>query len=85
MIKKAGSSQLYLTSNTTFKKKIKQVNQANYYTGYGGTKGHKGNGVDAVLQVNEAAKMASHITDDSCATTDGTDGDHKCRVSVIDS
>ena len=84
MIKKAGSSQLYLTSNTTFKKKIKQVNQANYYTGHGGAKRHKGNGVDAVLQVNEAAKMTSHITDDSCAKSDGTDGYNEGRVSVID-
>ena len=83
MIKEAGSSQLYFTSSTTFYKQ-KHVNQANYYTGYGGAKSHKGNGVDAVLQVNEAAKMTSHITDDSCASTDGTDGDHKGRVSVID-
>ena len=84
MIKEAGSSQLYFTSSATLKKNFRHGNQANYYTGYGGAKRHKGNGVDAVLQVNEAAKMTSHITDDSCASTDGTDGYNEGRVSVID-
>ena len=67
----------YLTTSKSMQSPI-------HYTGYGGAKSHKGNGVNAVLQVNEAAKMASHISDDSCASTDGTDGYNEGRVSVID-
>lgn len=31
-----------------------------------GAKGHKGNGVDAVLEVDEATQVSSHVTDNGC-------------------
>ena len=34
-------------------------------TGYGSSESHKGNGVDGVLEEDEAAQMASDVTNDS--------------------
>ena len=53
-----------------------------YLTRYAGAEGHEGDGVDAVLEVNEAPEMAGNVSDDGCAEPDSGDGDHEGGISV---
>ena len=47
-----------------------------------GAQSHEGNGVDAVLEVNEAAEMAGNVSDDGGAEPDSSDGDHEGGIAV---
>ena len=50
-------------------------------TRHAGSKGNKCNGIDAVFEVDKAAKMAGDISDDCRANTDAGDGNHKSGVA----
>ena len=47
-----------------------------------GAQSHEGNGVDTILEVNEAAEMAGHVTDDSGTQTHRGDGYHEGGIAV---
>jgi hypothetical protein len=48
-----------------------------------GTQGHKSNSIDCVLQVDVAAEMTGHVTNDSGAKANKDDGNYECWVSVV--
>ena len=58
------------------------VEPAVYLTRYAGAEGHEGDGVDAVLEVNEAAEMAGHVSDDSGTHAHSSDGDHEGGITI---
>ena len=50
-------------------------------TRHAGSKSNKCNGIDAVFQVDEAAKMAGYISDDGCVGPNEGDRNDKCWVT----
>jgi hypothetical protein len=54
-------------------------------TRHAGSQSNKCDGIDAVLQVDEAAKMASNITNDGSAATDEGDRYDKSEISIAKS
>ena len=54
-------------------------------TRYGGSQSDEGNGVDAILEVDEASKMSSHVSDDGSTQTDGSNGNNECGITLSDS
>ena len=48
------------------------------YTGNGCAESHEGNGIDGILKENEAAQVASHITDDGCTESYRSNGRNEC-------
>ena len=51
-------------------------------TRHGGSQGDEGDGVDAVLEIDEATEMSSNVSDDSGTETNGGDGDDEGGISV---
>ena len=51
-------------------------------TRHTGSQGDKCNRINAVFEVDEAAKMASDISNDSGANADTSDGYHKSGVTI---
>ena len=51
-------------------------------TRYAGSQGNETNGVDAILEVNEAAKMTSDVSDDSSDQSNGGNRNNEGGVSV---
>ena len=51
-------------------------------TGYRSAESHKGNGVDGVLEEDEAAQMASDVTNDSGTKTNHGNRNHEAGISV---
>ena len=47
-----------------------------------GAKSHEGNGVDTILEVNEAAEMAGNVTNDRGAQTHRGDGYHEGGITI---
>ena len=47
-----------------------------------GAQSHKGNGVDTILEVNEASEMAGNVTNDSRTQTHRGDGDHEGGITI---
>ena len=45
-------------------------------------KSHKGNGIDGVLQEDEAAQVTCHITNDSSTDADHGDGNDEAGVAI---
>ena len=43
---------------------------------------YKGNGIDGVLEEDEAAQVTCHITDHSCTDTNHRNGDDEARVAI---
>ncbi len=56
-----------------------------YLTRYASSKGNKTDGVDTILEVNEAAEMASNVANDGSDHPDGGNGNDECGVSVENS
>jgi hypothetical protein len=54
-------------------------------TRHAGSQGNKCDGIDAVLQVDEAAEMTGNIANDGRAAADEGDRNDKCDVSVVNS
>ena len=54
-------------------------------TRYASSKGNETDGVDTILEVNEAAEMAGNVSDNGSDQTDGGNGNDECRVSVHNS
>ena len=50
-----------------------------------GAKSHKGDGIDTVPQVDEAAKMAGNVTNNSGTKSNGSDSHHKGGVALANS
>merc|ERR1712200_97134 len=46
---------------------------------------NESNGIDGVLEVDEAAKVAGNITDDCRAQANGGNSKYKSRISPVDS
>ena len=53
-------------------------------TRYGGSQSNEGNGVDTILEVDEATKMSGNVSDDSSTQTDGSDGNNECGITLSD-
>ena len=51
-------------------------------TGNWGAQSHKADGIDTVLEIDEAAKMAGDVSDNGSDNTDGSNGNDECGVSV---
>ena len=51
-------------------------------TGHTGSESNKCNRIDAVFEVDEAAKVSGDIADDRSAKTDASDGNHKGGVAI---
>ena len=51
-------------------------------TGYRSAESHKGNGVDGVLEEDEAAQMASDVTNDSSTKPNHGNRNHEAGISV---
>jgi len=51
-------------------------------TRHAGSKGNKCNGIDAIFEVDEAAKMASDISDDCSTGADHEDRNNKSWISI---
>jgi hypothetical protein len=47
-----------------------------------GSKSHKGDGIDGILKENEAAQVASNITNDSSAETNENDGNDETGIPI---
>ena len=47
-----------------------------------GAQSHEGNGIDTILEVNEASEMAGNVTDDSGTQTHRGDGDHEGGITI---
>ena len=47
-----------------------------------GAQSHKGNGVDTILEVNEAAEMAGNVTNDSRTQAHRGDGAHEGGIAI---
>ena len=71
--------------NNFFTRQIDQVllKDSKYFdTRYTGSESNKCNGVDTVLEIDEAAKMTGNITNDGSAAANEKNGNDKCRVSL---
>ena len=55
---------------------------SNSFTGYTSSKRHKSNGVDGVLEENEASEMPGNITNDGSIQTNHEDGSNKGWIPV---
>ena len=67
------------------KTKLQQIRRQYFeqiLTRHGGSQGDEGDGVDAVLEVNEAAEMAGNVSDDSGTHAHSSDGDHEGGISI---
>ena len=53
-------------------------------TGHRGAESDKGDGVDTVLEVDEAAEVSGHVTDDGSAHANSGDGHHEGGVPGVD-
>ena len=73
------------TVNAKTKLQQRGRNYLQILTRHGGSKSDKGNGVDTILEVNEATEMSSNVSNDGSTDTDSGDGDDKGGVSVEDS
>ena len=51
---------------------------------HGGADGNEGNGVDGVLEVDEAAKMTGHISGDCRHQSDPSDWDEEAGISFVE-
>ena len=54
-------------------------------TRYASSKGNKTDGVDTILEVNEAAEMAGNVSDNGSDSSNGGNGNDECGVSVENS
>ena len=54
-------------------------------TRYAGAESDEGNSIDTIFKVDEAAKMASNVTNNCSTQANKCDGDDKCWVSVENS
>lgn len=52
-------------------------------TGNARAKRDEGNGVDAVLEVDEAAEVGGHVPDEGSAKADGADRSHERQVTAV--
>ena len=51
-------------------------------TRHASSQSHEGNGVDTILEVNEAAEMAGNVTNDRGAQTHRGDGYHEGGITI---
>ena len=63
-------------------RRVEPKRNASSLTRYASSEGHKGDGVDAVLEVNEASEMAGHVSDDSGTHAHRGNGDHEGGISI---
>ena len=68
--------------NKQTNRRVEAKRNASSLTRYASSEGHKGDGVDAVLEVNEAAEMAGHVSDDSGTHAHRGDGDHEGGITI---
>ena len=54
-------------------------------TRHAGSQGNKCNGIDSIFEVDEAAKVAGNISNDSSAGTDEGDRNDKSEISIEES
>ncbi len=53
-------------------------------TRYAGPQGDECNGIDRVLEIDEAAEVTGDVADDGCAHSDHSNGDDEAGVAVSD-
>lgn len=54
-------------------------------TRYTGSQCDKGNSIDSVFEIDKAAQVSGHISDDGGTQTDEDDGNNECWVAGTDS
>ena len=54
-------------------------------TRHAGSQGDEGDGIDTILEVDEASKMTRDIANDSSVCTNEENGNNKCRISIVNS
>ena len=54
-------------------------------TRHRGSQSDEGDGIDAILEIDEATKMTGDVSNDGSTETNGSDGDDEGGVSVEDS
>ena len=68
--------------NKQTNRRVEPKRNVSSLTRYASSEGHKGDGVDAVLEVNEAAEMAGHVSDDSGTYAHRGNGDHEGGITI---